>query len=244
MMDVADGMMDDFRTLALNVFESRSELISDSLAKEQIELNDVYTYLRHRTLNRAEVAIDFLREHLPSFNWFKYQIAPDLYLKREIQRKVPTAPSIASASGDGSDDCPTHKTTSAIGDDGGATGTSGNGFGVDDDNNDDVNDEGVRQTAMKKMLYTLTLLRTDVRRAECESARLSEQHKELTTNMAETMCRISEAQFRSAAEIERLTCELTTLRQKSSCQTKTVDQLMENIQYAMQNDHPSSQNVC
>lgn len=232
MMDVADGMMDDFRMFAMNVFESRSELISDSLVKEQIELNDVYTYLRHRTLNRAELAIDFLREHLPAFNWFKYQIAPDLYMKREIQRKVSTAPSIAIASGGGSDDC---KTTS----------TTGDSFGVDDGiNGEDINDEGTRQTAMKKMLYTLTLLRTDVRRAECESARLSEQHKEFTTNMAEAMCRLSEAQFRSASEIERLTCELTTLRQKSSCQTKTIDQLMENIQYAMQNDHPSSQNVC
>lgn len=80
----SEGMMNDFETLASDVFEVRAEHVSDGLAREQMALKDKYAYLRDREMNRATVALDFLRSVCPLFDWHKYRADPDAYMRRLV----------------------------------------------------------------------------------------------------------------------------------------------------------------
>lgn len=222
-------MLDDFREFATDVFESRAEHISDGLAREQMLMNDKYTYLEHRMLNRATVGLNFLRETMPAFNWYKYQDSVDGYLKRLISRQIPAA-------GRSSKDANCHE------DDAAATDNR-----ADDDDNDDGDDEDddvQRSVALKKLLYTLNRQRSDVTRVECEGQRLYEQRNELLATLAECNAKLSAIQSRSSGDVTRLKDELTLLKKQSADQTVTVDRLMESTQFAMQNKkHHQSTNA-
>ncbi|XP_025202075.1 uncharacterized protein LOC112599394 [Melanaphis sacchari] len=233
MMKLSDGMVDDFRTFVSDVFESRTEHISDGLAKEQMALCEKYAYLYDRTLNRATVALDFLREAMPVFSWHKYQAEPDEYLKRMIMRR--TAVVAASSAGamstaaDGDGRPAAARATGPVTDDDIAAAAA-----ADDD------DDGAQQSVIKKLLYRLNWLRSEVSRVDCEGQRLYEQHSELTTSLADFNRRLSDTQCRSAGDIDRHKNELTVLRQRSADQTAIIDRLMETIQLTMQDKHPSS----
>jgi len=230
MMKLSDGMVDDFRTFVSDVFESRTEHISDGLAKEQMALCEKYAYLYDRTLNRATVALDFLREAMPVFSWHKYQAEPDEYLKRMIMRRtaiVAASSGVMSTAADG-DGRPAARATAPVTDDDIAAAAA-----VDDD-------DGAQQSAIKKLLYRLNWLRTEVSRVDCEGQRLYEQHSELTTSLADFNRRLSDSQCRSAGDIDRHKNELTVLRQRSADQTAIIDRLMETIQLTMQDKQPSS----
>lgn len=97
MMKSAEGMVEDFRKFVADVLESRAEHISDGLAKEQTALCNKYAYLRDRMMNRATVALDFLREALPVFDWYKYRDDPEGYMKRSILRPVPAPVTMPSS---------------------------------------------------------------------------------------------------------------------------------------------------
>ncbi|XP_026820736.1 uncharacterized protein LOC113559273 [Rhopalosiphum maidis] len=230
MMKLSDGMVDDFRTFVSDVFESRTEHISDGLAKEQMALCEKYAYLYDRTLNRATVALDFLREAMPVFSWHKYQAEPDEYLKRMIMRRaaiVAASSGVMSTAADG-DGRPAARATAPVTDDDIAAAAA-----VDDD-------DGAQQSAIKKLLYRLNWLRTEVSRVDCEGQRLYEQHSELTTSLADFNRRLSDTQCRSAGDIDRHKNELTVLRQRSADQTAIIDRLMETIQLTMQDKQPTS----
>lgn len=214
MIRVGDGMIDDFREFAMNVFESRLELISDGLAKDQIHLSVTFEYLRHRMLNRATTALDFLRDNLPTFTWNNYQTEPESYMKREVLRRMSNATLAASASGDVLQSCASRGPDNATSD------------RNDNDGADEEEEDRARQNAIKKMLYSLNWLRTDMKRGECENKRFIEQHRELTIGLSEITCRMSEAQCQSANEIERLANELTVLKQQSADQTMIIDRII------------------
>jgi len=212
------------------VFESRTEHISDGLAKEQMALCEKYAYLYDRTLNRATVALDFLREAMPMFSWHKYQAAPDEYLKRTIMRRaaVVAASSGDAASATGGDGRPATRAPGSVDDDDIAVAAGGE------------DDDGAQQSVIKKLLYRINWLRTEVGRVDCEGQRLYEQHSELTVSLADLNRRLSDAQCRSSGEIDRHKNELTVLRQRSADQTAVIDRLMETIQLTMQDKQPSS----
>jgi len=203
------------------VFESRTEHISDGLAKEQMALCEKYAYLYDRTLNRATVALDFLREAMPVFSWHKYQSEPDEYLKRMIMRRTAVAGAMTTAAeGDG-------RPAGPVTDDIVAAAAADE-------------DDGAQQSAIKKLLYRLNWLRTEVSRVDCEGQRLYEQHSELTTSLADFNRRLSDTQCRAAGDIDRHKNELTVLRQRSADQTAIIDRLMETIQLTMQDKQPTS----
>lgn len=205
-------MVDDFRAFASDVFESRTEHISDGLAKEQAALDAKYSYLAHRMFNRATIALDFLREAVPLFSWSKYWLDPNAYLKRLILATVPPVDGQQDGGGNG--------------DDGVAGGGGGHG--------QDESEEGAQQSSVKKLLYALNWLRAEVTRADCEGQLLFEQRNQLTTSLADQNGQLSAAQCRSAGEIDRLKNELTLLRKQSADQTANIDRLMEAVQVAMQ----------
>lgn len=235
MMKVSDGMLDDFRAFISDVFETRVDNISDGLAKEQMVLNSKYTFLEHRMFNRATVALDFLREVMPTFNWYKYQENPDGYLKRMILRRIPAT----AASGDADDnDCIN-----------GGDGCGGRPTCGDDcaesvgDGGDDEEGNDVQQSAIKKLLYTLNWLRTEVSRVDCENKRLLDQRNGLTFNLVELNRHFTDDQVKSSGDIEKLKDELTLLRKRSADQSAAIDRLLETIQLAMQNKQ-SPASVC
>ncbi|CAI6373900.1 unnamed protein product [Macrosiphum euphorbiae] len=230
MMKLSDAMVDDFRTFVSDVFESRTEHISDGLAKEQMALCEKYAYLYDRTLNRATLAMDFLREAMPVFSWHKYQADPDEYLKRTIMRRAAV---VAASSGDAA--------AAAEGD--GRQATRAPASLTDDEIAEAAgreDDDGAQQSVIKKLLYRMNWLRTEVGRVDCEGQRLYEQHSELTVTLADLNRRLSDDQCRSAGEIDRHKNELTVLRQRSADQTAIIDRLMETIQLTMQDKQPSS----
>lgn len=225
-MKLSDAMVDDFRTFVSDVFESRTEHISDGLAKEQMALCEKYAYLYDRTLNRATVALDFLKEAMPVFSWHKYQAEPDEFLKRTILRRaavVAASSGDAAADGDGSPAKPAPATDDDI------LAAAG---GEDDDS--------AQHLVTKKLLYRINWLRTEVSRVDCEGQRLSEQHSELTVSLADLNRRLSDVQCRSSGDIDRHKNELTVLRKQSADQTAIIDRLMETIQLTMQDKQPSS----
>lgn len=223
MMKVSDGMLDDFRAFISDVFETRADNISDGLAKEQMALNNKYTFLEHRTFNRATVALDFLREVMPTFNWYKYQENPDMYLRRMILRRMPAM----AASGDADDNDGGGGGGRPSGGDDGAELIGGGG--------DDEEENDIQQSAIKKLLYTLNWLRTEVSRVDCENHRLLDQRNGLTSNLVELNRHFTDDQVKSSGDIEKLKDELTLLRQRSADQSAAIDQLLETIQLAMQN---------
>ncbi|VVC43938.1 Domain of unknown function DUF4485 [Cinara cedri] len=218
LIKLSDSMMDDFRTFTSDVFESRTEHISDGLIKEQTALNVKYTYLTHRAFNRATIALDFLREALPLFCFSKYKTDPEAYMKRKILTAVPTVD--AQKDGDGGGN----------GDDGADGGDGGH----------DENEKGAQQSAVKKLLYALNWLRAEVLRVDCEGQQLFEQRNRLTTSLADYNGQLSTAQCQAAVDIDRLKNELTLLRKKSSDQEANIDRLMEAIQVSMQSQTKSS----
>lgn len=233
-MRVSDGMMDDFRAFVMDVFESRAEHISDGLAKEQTSLCVKYAYLAHRAFNRATVALDFLREAVPTFNWHKYRADPDVHMKWAILRRPPGT----SASGDGDDDeavdsCPSRKQKTVTVGDKALESSGGGGVGDGDEEVDD--NISSQQSNIKKLLYSLNWLRTEVMRSDCEFHRLFEQQKGLNTCLAEANNRLLADRCRMNGEINRIKNEHTLLRQQSVEQTDTIDRLMDAIQMAMQN---------
>lgn len=215
---ISDGMMDDFRTFASDVFESRAEHISDGLIKEQTALDVKYTYLTHRVFNRATIALDFLREALPLFCYSKYQADPEEYMKRKILTAVPPVDAQQDGGGNGN------------GDDGAVGGDGGH----------DESEEGAQQSTVKKLLYALNWLRAEVLRVDCKCQRLFEQRNRLTTRLADYNGQLSTAQCQAAGDIDRLKNELTLLRKKSSDQEVNIDRLMEAIQVAMQSSQSKS----
>ncbi|XP_060863393.1 uncharacterized protein LOC132939963 [Metopolophium dirhodum] len=230
MMKLSDAMVDDFRTFVSDVFESRTEHISDGLAKEQMALCEKYAYLYDRTLNRATLAMDFLREAMPVFSWHKYQAEPDEYLKRTIMRRAAV---VAASSGD----------AAAAADGDGRPATRAPASLTDDEIAEAAgreDDDGAQQSVIKKLLYRINWLRTEVGRVDCEGQRLYEQHSELTVSLADLNRRLSDDQCRSAGDIDRHKNELTVLRQRSADQTAIIDRLMETIQLTMQDKQPSS----
>ncbi|XP_003246973.1 uncharacterized protein LOC100571912 [Acyrthosiphon pisum] len=230
MMKLSDAMVDDFRTFVSDVFESRTEHISDGLAKEQMALCEKYAYLYDRTLNRATLAMDFLREAMPVFSWHKYQADPDEYLKRTIMRRAAV---VAASSGD----------AAAAADGDGRPATRAPASLTDDEIAEAAgreDDDDAQQSVIKKLLYRINWLRTEVGRVDCEGQRLYEQHSELTVSLADLNRRLSDDQCRSAGDIDRHKNELTVLRQRSADQTAIIDRLMETIQLTMQEKQPSS----
>jgi len=212
------------------VFESRTEHISDGLAKEQMALCEKYAYLYDRTLNRATVALDFLREAMPVFSWHKYQAEPDEFLKRTILRRAAV---VAASSGD----------AAAAADGDGSPATRALAAATDDDISAAAggeDDDGAQQSVIKKLLYRINWLRTEVGRVDCEGQRLYEQHSELTVSLADLNRRLSDVQCRSSGDIDRHKNELTVLRQRSADQTAIIDRLMETIQLTMQDKQPLS----
>lgn len=230
-MRVADGMINDFQAFVSDVFDSRAEHISDGLAKEQTAVSCKYAHLRDRTLNRATVALAYLRESAPVFNWTKYRADPEAHMRRAAAPPR-RAGGGRAASGDGDEDEASAGTAADQAAAAAATGAAGEG--VDEDEDD------ARQSANKKLLYSLNWLRTEVNRADCECQRLYEQRNGLTASLAEHNGKLSAAQCRSSGQVGRLKDELTVLRQKSADQSGTIDRLMEAIQLAMQNKPASA----
>lgn len=224
MMKVSESMVDDFRTFVSDVFESRTEHISDGLSKEQTSLNEKYTYLRDRALNRATVALDFLREALPVFNWHKYHSEPEAYMKREILRRVPPSSGDSSSAADGSGTVTQDKAMVA-------------------DGGEDEDDAQQQSSTIKKLLYSLNWMRTEVARVDCEASRLYSQRERLTAGLVATNEKRTAAQCRAANDIDRHQSELTLLRHKSNEQSKIIDRLVETIQL-MQAKQPSSSVTC
>lgn len=209
-------MMDDFRSFTSDVFESRTEHISDGLAKEQTAVNIKYDYLTHRMFNRATIALDFLREAVPLFSWSKYILDPTPYLKRKILSTMTPVSEQQDGGGKGDEGA-----------------TSGDGGGHDE------TEEGAQQSTVKKLLYALNWLRAEVTRVDCESQQLFEQRNQLTTNLLDYNRQLSTAQCQSANDIDQLKNELTLLRKQSSDQTDNIDRLMEAVQVAMQSQSQS-----
>lgn len=231
-MKSSDSMLDDFHKFVSDVFESRAEHISDGLAKEQIAASSRYAYLRNRALNRATVALDFLRQAMPTFDWKKYNVEPEVYLRRTMSRYGTSASkATAVASGDGNEDKTGGGRT--------ATGAAGNDVPETTGAGDDEDEDDAQQSANKKLLYSLNWLRTEVSRADCDCHRLYEQRNTLTTGLAKLNADLSSLQCRSSSDVNRLKDELTVLRQRSADQSKTIDRLMETIQLAMQNKSSS-----
>lgn len=215
MIRSSEAMVDDFKAFASDVFESRAEHISDGLAKEQMALSDKYTYLRERELNRATVALDYLRSACPLFNWHKYQADPDAYLRRTVSHIAAMAASGDAVLADG------RRTT---------------GSNVDD--GDDMARE--QSAGVKKLLYSLNWLRTEVSRADCEGQRLHEQRNGMSAELADLNGRLFADRCRASAEVDRLKNELTLLRKQSADQTAHIDRQLETIQLLMQNKQSPS----
>lgn len=221
MIKMGESMVEDFRTFVSDVFESRTEHISDGLSKEQTTLNEKYTYLKDRALNRATVALDFLREAVPVFSWHKYHSEPEAYMKREILRRMPSASDDPNAAAGGS---------------GAASAVDGGGAVGGDDDEDGAQQQSV---AIKKLLYSLNWMRTEVARVDCEGLRLYEQRDRLTAGLVETNQKRTAAQCHATNDIDRHQTNLTLLRHKSNEQSKIIDRLVETIQI-MQAKQPSS----
>ncbi|XP_050443998.1 uncharacterized protein LOC126847657 [Adelges cooleyi] len=202
LMKVADAMMAEFEAFVTDVFESRAQHISDGLAKEQLALSDKYTFLARRSLNRATMAMDYLKEQLPVFNWDKYNAEPESYMQKMI----------ASAS--------------AVQARGGGRGPAGD----DEMQSADGGDDDPQHAANKKLLYTLNWMRTEVNRMDCECQALYDQRKCLTNSLSALNAKLSTTQCQSSADIGQLKDELTVLRSQSANQSKTIDRLMETIQ--------------
>lgn len=197
-------MMDDFKAFTSDVFESRAEHISNGLAKEQMSLNEKYTYLRDREMNRATVAMDYLRSICPRFDWHKYQVDPEAYMKRIVA---------AAASGD-------------------AAGDNSTKIGDVEDGDDEERQQSVD---VKKLLFSLNWLRTEVTRADCEGQRLQEQRNFLSAELNALNDHLSADRCQASADIKRLNEELTILCRQTADQDKQIDHLMETIQLFIQN---------
>lgn len=210
-------MTDEFKEFAADVFESRAEHISDGLAHEQIALRDRYAFIRDRELNRATVALAYLRAACPLFNWHKYRADPEPYMRRMVANTMS-----ASASGDGAGVA--------------STAVSGGdsvepGAGEDDD---DGGGSRLQSVAVKRLLYTLNGLRTELTRADCEGQRLYDDRTAQAGRLAELNDELSEVRCRAAEDMSRLKDELTLLRQRTAEQTAHVDRLLETAQVHMQ----------
>ncbi|XP_050519848.1 uncharacterized protein LOC126893564 [Daktulosphaira vitifoliae] len=206
LMKVANNMIADFEVFVADVFESRAQHISDGLAKEQLAINEKYTFLCRRTLNRATMAMDYLKAAIPTFNWEKYQADPNMFMHKAIATHF----EFGSKSGPAGDDELQSQMT-------------------------DEEDDDPHHTTNKKLLYKLNWLRTEVNRSDCECQAMYEQQKCLTNSLSEYNAKLSSIQCKSSVEIGRLKDELTLLRQQSSNQSITIDRLMGTIQLAMKN---------
>lgn len=228
-MKVAEELMDDYRAILSDVFESQTDHISDGLAQEQMALNGKYTYLEHRTLNRATVALDYLQEVLPMFDWYKYEEDPDAYMKRTILQQL-----AASSAGDND----AHEEAD--------TGDCGNGDsgknGIVNVHNDD--EDGIQHSVIKKMLYVLNSVRTEMTRVECENNRLRKERDEMTANIDKSRRHWSMNRCESSDNVNRFKVELTLLRVRSADLTETIGRLTKCIQLAMQNKQSLQSIVC
>lgn len=104
------------------------------------------------------------------------------------------------------------------------------GGGVGDEDEDTDVEVTAKQSAIKKLLYSLNWLRAD-----CEFHRLFEQQKGLNIYLTEANNQLLANRCRMNGEINRIKDKHTLFRNKSVEQTVTVDQLMEDIQMSIQN---------
>lgn len=193
------------------------ENISDGLVVAQMVLCAKYAYLKHRIFNRATVALDYLREVMPAFSWTKYQADPGPYLMRTVFAKSASSGDTDEASGGDETGRQLGKNASASGDELSERGGGGGG-GPD----------------VRKQLYALNWLRTEVSRVDCEGQELLDQRSGLTVKLANETSRLSAAQCRTSDQVNRLKNELTLLRRRSADQTTSIDKLMDTIQLLMQ----------
>lgn len=221
-MKVADELLDDYRAILSDVFDSQTEHISDGLAREQMALNDKYTYLEHRTLNRATVALDFLRDVMPMFDWYKYGEDPDAYLKRTILQQ---SEDDAVDAGDSRDEA-----------------AGGGGCGRDDGDGGDG--DGVRHAAVRNLLYGLNTARAEMTRVDMEHDRLLRESDELTADLDRSRKHWSEYRCQSSNNVNRFKVELVLLRKRSADLMDTIDRLTKSVQAAMQNKHSLQSVVC
>lgn len=226
LMKVAEELLDNYQAILSDVFDSQTEHISDSLAKEQIALNSKYTYLKHRTLNRATVALKFLIEVMPMFNWFKYGEDPDTYLKRMIVLQQ----SVVDAA-DGGDFQQDEAVVSSDCDD-----------GKNDAEYDD--EDGIRHSAVKKLLYVLNSVRAEATRADVENNRLLKESAELTANLDKSRKHLSMYRCQSSDNVNRFKVKLILLQKRSADLTDTINRLTKCVQLAMQNRHSLQSIVC
>lgn len=229
LMKVAEELMDDYRAILSDVFESQTDHISDGLAKEQMALNGKYTYLEHRTLNRATVALDYLQEVLPMFDWYKYEEDPDAYMRRTILQQL----AVNSA---GDDDVQEEAIISGCGNgDGGKTG-------IVNVHNDD--EDGIQHSVIKKMLYMLNSVRTEMTRVEFKNNRLRKERNEMIANIDKSRKHWSVYRCETSDNVNRFKVELTLLRIRSSDLTETIGRLTKCIQLAIQNKQSMQSFVC
>lgn len=83
LMRVTGDVLSDFRSFVDNVFSNRVMQIGMVLAREQMAIRDRYAELECRTMNRAQLALMYVRDIMPSFDWRRYSMEPG-YIKTVV----------------------------------------------------------------------------------------------------------------------------------------------------------------
>lgn len=83
LMRVTGDVLSDFRLFVDSVFSNRVTQIGLVLAREQMAFRDRYAELECRTMNRAQLALTYVRELMPTFDWRRYSEEPG-YIKTVV----------------------------------------------------------------------------------------------------------------------------------------------------------------
>lgn len=92
LMHVTGLLLAEFRVFVDGVFGNRVSQIGAVLAREQMAARDRYAALECRVINRAQLALLFVRDAIPEFNWSQYFADPVCYIRSVVPSRCPQSP--------------------------------------------------------------------------------------------------------------------------------------------------------
>lgn len=92
LMRVTGDLLAEFRVFVDGVFGNRVSQIGAVLAREQMAARDRYAALECRVINRAQLALLFIRDNMPEFDWSQYFADPVCYIRSIVPSRCPQSP--------------------------------------------------------------------------------------------------------------------------------------------------------
>lgn len=206
-------LLDGYGRAVRVALDDRADRLSEALAREQAALMSRYEANAQRMLARAQILQDRVRQLVPGFQWDEYAADPDGYVGRAVRAKS-RGGQVAAGRYGGQDD--------------GGQDDGGRDDGQDDGGRDDDGRNAVA-TRLKKAMATLDWLRSEVERADCETAELVGRHDAVAADVAAAGNRKVADEREARAQRLRAQTQLDELRQRSAQQVALVDGLVKTL---------------